>query len=155
MASYVLLRACSELQISIINSEIHNSAEVHFKSGLLHEMQIWQNSLKEQKNLKCLTWLSGAYWTSSSDILFQQFSPIKVQFKESSSKETSLQRDKKLAEESLQSPDVMGVGGWGMGQEVRSNICSSPSYNLVFSFWSNHGPAEHNCTAIKLSVIFN
>lgn len=31
----------SELQVRIINSEIHDSAEVHFKSGSLHEMQVW------------------------------------------------------------------------------------------------------------------
>ena len=51
---------------------------------------------------------------SSSDILSQEITPIKVQFKESSSKETSLHRDKELAGESLQSPDLMG----GMGQEL-------------------------------------
>lgn len=34
-----IVKGRAELQISIINSDIHNSAEIHFKRGLPHEMQ--------------------------------------------------------------------------------------------------------------------
>lgn len=60
-------------------------------------------------------------------------------------------RKKNDVEKSLQSR----FNGGGIGQELCSTFCSSPFYNLIPFFWSNHGPAEHNSTAIKLSVIFN
>lgn len=158
MAAYILLRAHSELLISIINSEMHcSAAEVHFKSSSVQEMQISQTSLKEYKNPKRLTWLSTFLRMSSSDILSPQFSPIKVQFEESSLKETSTPNDKKVFKEKFEE-SIFDRGHWGKNSGAVSAMGPlTISFFLVavFSFWSNHAPAEHNSTAIKLSVIFN
>lgn len=121
MAAYILLRAHRELLISIINSEIHCSAEVHFKSSSVQEMQISQNSLKEYKNPKRLTWLSTFLRMSSSDILSPQFLPIKVQFEESSLKETSSPNDKKVVKEKFEET-IFDRGHWGKNSGAVSAV---------------------------------
>lgn len=104
------------------------------------------NRLKGQKYLKCITWLSGCMPKEFK----RHFSLSPPRCPKGSSAVARTLRWATFAHESSESPDFHTRNARQFRQ--RSRLQSPP---LLLCFWSNHGPAEHNRAAIKLSVIFN
>lgn len=155
MAAYILLRAHSELLISIINSEIHcSAAEVHFKSSSVQEMQISQTSLKEYKNINAsLDFQLSSEWVQVT-FYPPSFHLSKCNLKNPPSRRLLHPMTRKLLKKSLRKAFLIGGTGAKIVEQYQQwDLLQCPFLLSLFSV-SEAITHQQSTTELQLSCLW-